>query len=148
MTGLFAALSRGAVIAAAMVFAVGINCLGAQYAYAQGAPDYAALMAAPDRSDADRVADKRRDPVSFLAFAGLMPGMKVLDMGAGAGYSTELVARVIGPTGTVYGQNPPDNFERARNAFAMRAATPAMKNSVTLLRPTMIHCRQTCTISI
>jgi predicted methyltransferase len=56
-------------------------------------------------------------------------------MGAGAGYSTELVARVIGPTGTVYGQNPPDNFERPRNAFAMRAATPAMKNSVTLLRP-------------
>jgi predicted methyltransferase len=135
MTGLFAALSRGAVIAAAMVFAVGINCLGARHAYPQGAPDYAALMAAPDRSDADRVADKRRDPVPFLVFAGLMPGMKVLDMGAGAGYSTELVARVIGPTGTVYGQNPPDNFERARNAFAMRAATPAMKNSVTLLRP-------------
>jgi hypothetical protein len=51
MTGLFAALSRGAVIAAAMVFAVGINCLGAQYAYPQGVPDYAALMAASDRSD-------------------------------------------------------------------------------------------------
>ena len=33
-------------------------------------------------------------------------------------------SRVIGPTGTVYGQNPPDNFERARNAFATRAATP------------------------
>ncbi len=135
MTGLFAALSRGAVIAAAMVFAVDINCLGARHAYPQGAPDYAPLMAAPDRSDADRVADKRRDPVPFLVFAGLMPGMKVLDMGAGAGYSTELVARVIGPTGTVYGQNPPDNFERARNAFAMRAAARAMKNSVTLLRP-------------
>src|SRR5258708_6067549 len=135
MTGLFAALSRGAVIAAAMVFAVGINCLGARYAYPQGAPDYATLMAAPDRSDADRAADKRRDPVPFLAFAGLMAGMKVLDMGAGAGYSTELVARAIGPTGTVYGQNPPDNFERARNAFAARAATPAMKNSLAVVRP-------------
>jgi predicted methyltransferase len=92
-------------------------------------------MAAPDRSDADRAADKRRDPVPFLAFAGLMAGMKVLDMGAGAGYSTELVARAIGPTGTVYGQNPPDNFERARNAFAARAATPAMKNSLAVVRP-------------
>jgi predicted methyltransferase len=132
MTGLFAALLRGAVIGA---FAVGINCLGTPHASAQVAPDYAALMAAPDRSDADRVADKRRDPVPFLAFAELKPGMKVLDMGAGAGYSTELVARVIGPTGTVYGQNPPDNFERARNAFATRAATPAMKNSVALVRP-------------
>jgi predicted methyltransferase len=61
--------------------------------------------------------------------------MKVLDMGAGAGYSTELVARAVGPTGAVYGQNPPDNFERARNAFAKRAETPAMKNAVALLRP-------------
>ena len=40
---------------------------------AQTAPDYAALMAAPDRSDADRNADKRRDPVPFLAFAGRGP---------------------------------------------------------------------------
>jgi predicted methyltransferase len=92
-------------------------------------------MAAPDRSEADRTADKRRDPVPFLAFAGLHPSMRVLDMGAGAGYSTELVARIIGPTGTVYGQNSPDNFERARNAFATRAATPAMKNSMALVRP-------------
>jgi hypothetical protein len=28
---------------------------------AQPAPDYVALLAAPDRSDADRQADKRRD---------------------------------------------------------------------------------------
>jgi len=135
MIQLSAALSRGSFIGAAMVFAVGINYLGTTYASAQNTPDYAALMAAPDRSDADRVADKRRDPVPFLAFTGLRPGMKVLDIGAGGGYSTELVARVIGPTGTVYGQNPADNFERARDAFAARAATPAMKNSVTLLRP-------------
>ena len=50
---------------------------------------------APDRSDADRQADKRRDPARFLAFAGLRPGMKVLDMGAGGGYSTELLARAV-----------------------------------------------------
>jgi predicted methyltransferase len=101
MIGLSAALSRGAIIGAAMVLAVGISCLGTPHAFAENTHDYAALMAAPDRSDADRVADKRRDPVPFLAFAGLKPGVKVLDMGAGAGYSTELVARVIGPTGTV-----------------------------------------------
>jgi predicted methyltransferase len=44
---------------------------------AQPAPDYAALLAAPDRSDADRQADKRRDPAPFLAFAVVRPGMKV-----------------------------------------------------------------------
>src|SRR5580692_8839316 len=77
--------------------AAAVGAAGTTSASAQAAPDYAALMAAPDRSDADRAADKRRDPVPFLAFAGLRPGMKVLDMGAGGGYSTELVARVIGP---------------------------------------------------
>src|SRR5215469_2413752 len=103
---------------------------------AQGAaPDYAALIAAPDRSDADRQADKRRDPVPFLKFAGLRPGMKVLDMGAGAGYSTELDARAVAPNGTVYGQNPPDFGERGKAAFAARLATPAMKNAVSVQRP-------------
>ena len=56
-------------------------------AAAQAVPDYAAIVAAPDRSDADRTADKRRDPVKLLAFAGVRAGMKVLDMGAGGGYS-------------------------------------------------------------
>jgi predicted methyltransferase len=105
-------------------------------ASAQAAPDYAAVIAAPDRSAADREADKRRDPLPFLVFAGLRPGMKVLDMGAGGGYSTELVARAVGPTGTVYGQNPGDVFEGARTALAARiAASTAMKNTAQLVRP-------------
>jgi predicted methyltransferase len=61
--------------------------------------------------------------------------MKVLDMGAGGGYSTELVARVVGPAGQVSGQNPPDKFERARTAFAKRAEQGGMKNAAALLRP-------------
>ena len=66
---------------------------------AQGAdtPDYAAIVAAPDRSDADRQTDQRRQPAKMLAFTGVKPGMKVLDMEAGAGYSTELLARAVGP---------------------------------------------------
>jgi len=31
--------------------------------------------------------------------------MKVLDMEASAGYSTELLARTVGPTGAVYAQD-------------------------------------------
>ncbi len=126
-------LLRGAVMA--MVLAAMTGWPAIPGAFAQNAPDYTAIIAAADRSDADRQADKRRDPLPFLAFAELKPGMRVLDMGAGGGYSTELVARTIGPSGMVYGQNPPDNFERARNAFAKRAETPAMKNAVALLRP-------------
>ena len=76
--GLFAVLS---VIAAC----------GMTTAKAQDAPDYAAIVAAPDRSDADRQTDQRRAPVKMLAFTGARPGMKVFDMEAGAGYSTELL---------------------------------------------------------
>jgi hypothetical protein len=83
MIGLSATLGRGAIIVAAIACVMAINCF--EPASAQQAPDYAALLAAPDRSDADRQADKRRDPLPFLAFAGLRPGMKVLDMGAGGG---------------------------------------------------------------
>ena len=61
------------------------------------AQDYAAIVAAPDRADADRQTDQRRDPVKLLAFTGVKSGMTVLDMGAGGGYSTELMARAVGP---------------------------------------------------
>jgi predicted methyltransferase len=91
---------------------------------AQAAPDYLALLAAPDRSDADRQADKRRDPVPFLTFADVRPGMKVLDMGAGGGYSTELMARAVAPNGVVYSQNPPDLPEKPKTAFEARSRLP------------------------
>jgi len=120
---------------AAMVFSL-VACLVASPGVrAQAAPDYAALMAAPDRSDADRKADTRRDPVPFLAFAGLRPGMKVLDMGAGGGYSTELIARAVAPGGIVYGQNAADLNEKAKTAFDARLKTPAMKDAVADVRP-------------
>jgi len=102
---------------------------------AQPAPDYAAIIAAPDRSDGDRQADQRRDPLPFLAFTGVRPGMKVLDMGAGSGYSTELMARAVAPNGIVYAQYPADGNERAKANFAARMKHPAMKDVVLLSRP-------------
>src|SRR5216684_3749504 len=136
MIGLSAARFYHAAIGAVVVATIGTACLGVTRASAQaGAPDYAALVAAPDRSAADREADKRRDPVPFLAFAGLRGGMKVLDMGAGGGYSTELVARAVAPSGTAYGQNPPGLFERAQTALVARLMTAGMKNGASLVRP-------------
>jgi predicted methyltransferase len=104
-------------------------------AAAQQAPDYAALIAAPDRSAADRAIDARRDPLQILTFIGARPGMKVLDMGAGGGYSTELMARAVGPNGVVYGQNAPDFGARAKAAFEARETTPAGKPIIGLFYP-------------
>ena len=111
-------------------------CLFASGAAAQDrAPDYAAIIAAPERTDADRQTDQRRDPLKLLVFTGAQPGMKVLDMGAGGGYSTELMARAVAPTGVVYGQNPADLGERAKTRFETRLQTPGGKNIVSLARP-------------
>ena len=96
---------------------VALLLFASDVALAQGAPDYAAVVASPDRSDADREIDKRRDPVKLLAFTGAGAGMKVLDMGAGGGYSTELLARAVAPDGVVYAQNPADLFEKPKAAF-------------------------------
>ena len=67
----------------------------------------------------------------MLAFTGVKEGMKVLDMEANAGYSTELLARAVGPTGTVYAQDPAAIIERfVKDKFDNRAKSPAMKNVV------------------
>jgi predicted methyltransferase len=98
------------------------------------APDYDAIIAAPDRSDADRQTDVRRQPAKMLAFTGAKAGMKVLDMGAGAGYSTELMARAVGPSGTVYAQESAAVMERVKDKFDVRAQNSAMKNVVHVIR--------------
>jgi predicted methyltransferase len=98
-------------------------------------PDYQAIVAAADRSDADRQTDHRREPAKMLAFAGVREGMKVLDMEANAGYSTELIARAVGPTGMVWAQDPAAIIERfVKDKFDSRAKSPAMKNVVHVVR--------------
>src|SRR3982751_1424827 len=66
----------------------------------------AEIVASPDRSAADRTNDLRRKPAEMLAFIGVRPGSTVLDLSAGGGYTTELLARAVGPTGGGRGQRP------------------------------------------
>jgi predicted methyltransferase len=99
------------------------------------AQDYSAIVAAPDRSDTDRNTDKRRDPMKLLKFIGVKEGMKVLDMEAGAGYTTELLARAVGPTGVVYAQDSAEVIERqVKDKFDLRAQKPAMKGVIHVIR--------------
>jgi len=107
---------------------------GAVLAEGARAPDYEAIVAAPDRSDADRQTDQRRQPARLLAFAGVGSGMKVLDMGAGAGYSTELLARAVGPAGSVHAQESAAVMERVKDKFDIRAQNPVMNNVVHVIR--------------
>lgn len=87
-----------------------------------------AAVDAPDRAEADRALDAGRHPAETLAFAGVAPGMKVAELGAGGGYTTELLARVVGPDGVVYGQNSPLILERyAEKPWSERLQKPVMK---------------------
>jgi predicted methyltransferase len=91
----------------------------------------AAIVASPDRSAADRTNDVRRKPAEMLAFIGVREGMTALDISAAGGYTTELLARAVGP-GRVYGQTrAPDPRQR----LAERAKNPAAGNIVPVVRP-------------
>ncbi|HLL52807.1 MAG TPA: SAM-dependent methyltransferase [Myxococcaceae bacterium] len=96
--------------------------------------EFQALVADPARTDADRTLDPQRKPAEMLAFFQVAPGQKVAELGAGSGYTTELLARAVGPTGVVYSQNP-DAFSRfAGKALTERLARPGLQHVVTVER--------------
>src|SRR5437868_7789086 len=103
--------------------------------FAQTAPDYAAIVAAPDRSDADRKLDTHRAPAQWLAFIGAKPGMKILDIFAVFGWKAELLARAVAPGGQVYAQNSEAAFARSKDRLEARLKTPAAANIVSEVRP-------------
>jgi predicted methyltransferase len=83
-----------------------------QQAAPLSAEQAAQIVASPDRSAADRTNDLRRKPEQMLVFIGVRPGMTALDLSAAGGYTTELLARAIGPSGMVYGQSRPRDPSR------------------------------------
>jgi predicted methyltransferase len=90
-------------------------------------PAIQAAVDAPDRSPDDKALDVGRHPAALLAFFGIAPGMRVAELGAGGGYTAELLARVVGPSGQVYGVNTPFLLERfAQAPWTARLAKPVM----------------------
>ena len=92
---------------------------------------------APDRPAADKALDAGRKPDQIMAFYGIKPGDKVADIFSGGGYMTELLSRIVGPTGTVYSQNGPfpPQFKRIGDAWEARLKEPALKNVVAVSKP-------------
>jgi len=89
-----------------------------------------AAVSAPDRSADDRALDAGRHPAEMLAFFGIAPGMKVAELGAGRGYTTELLARVVGDSGRVFAVNNKTLLGFVGDDYAKRLAQPALKNVV------------------
>jgi predicted methyltransferase len=62
----------------------------------------AAAVADKGRPAEDVARDADRKPADMLVFAGIKPGMTVVDLIPGKGYFTKIFAKAVGPTGHVY----------------------------------------------
>jgi predicted methyltransferase len=91
---------------------------------------YRALLADPVRTDRDRRMDESRHPVELLQFAQVRPGMRVLDVSAGAGYTSQLLALAVGPAGKVWAQTP-----KPGPALSERMAAHPQSNLAVAARP-------------
>ena len=91
---------------------------------------YRSAIASPVRTDQDRGTDAARRPAEFLPFAQAKPGMQVLDVAAGGGTTSQLLALVVGPTGAVYAQNT-----QPRPVFAERLKANPQANLIPVQRP-------------
>jgi predicted methyltransferase len=73
---------------------------------AVSADAYRAMLANPVRTEGDRGIDDRRHPVEMLQFADVRPEMRVLDVATGGGYTSQLLALAVGPSGKLWAQTP------------------------------------------
>ena len=91
---------------------------------------YRALLADPVRTERDHRMDESRHPVELLQFAGVRPGMRVLDVSTGAGYTSQLLALAVGPSGKLWAQTP-----KPGPAITERMAAHPQANFVVTPRP-------------
>ena len=90
----------GAVSAAILLSA------GAMAPAPQEAGAYAAVLADPDRPEADTARDAARKTAEVLAFAEVEPGQTIGDMIIGGGYFTRVFASAVGDQGRVVAWQP------------------------------------------
>jgi predicted methyltransferase len=88
----------------------------------------AAAIADPARAE-DAKIDERRHGGEIVAFAGVKPGDKVLELIPGGGYFTRILSKTVGPDGKVYAEMPTE----IKNVDRFKAITDAYSN-VALLR--------------
>jgi len=94
---------------------------------------------APDRHQWDSRRDATRKPYEVFRFLGLEEGMVTLDVGAYAGYTTEMLSAAVGPKGRVYAHNTEEVLKTFAEGYydrtmAERLANDRLPNVVQHLR--------------
>jgi predicted methyltransferase len=89
-----------------------------------------------DRTDPDRALDAGRKPGEVLALFKVAPGQRIGELFAATGYTTELIARVLGDHGKLWAHNTKEVLDRfARKPLTERLARLTGKQIVMLEQP-------------
>lgn len=135
---------RRSVILAATAALVLASGAGAAFAHTPGPAQastqaasggYAAALADPVRTEADRGRDAARHPAELLAFAEVAPGQKVVDMIIGGGYFTRLFSAAVGPSGHVTAWQPAEFIGFSPDYAASIAAAGELANADAIRSP-------------
>jgi predicted methyltransferase len=88
----------------------------------------------PGRAE-DAKVDARRHGAELVAFAGVKPGDKVLELVPGSGYFTRIFSKVVGPKGSVSVAVPAEIEKKYPDVDKMRALAKDYPNVDVLLQP-------------
>jgi len=115
---------RSAILAAGALLTLALTATAAN---AAAIPAYiTAAVADSARPESDRQRDAERKPAETLAFAGVKPGDKVIELAPGGGYYTRLLSAVVGPKGKVYAIVSPPKPDAPAGAPVPGAAVRAI----------------------
>ena len=89
----------------------------------------AAQQQAEDRHEFDFRRDAARKPYELFRFLGLEEGMVALDVGAYAGYTTEMLSAAVGPEGRVYSHNTEKVLKTYAEGYYDRTMTERLANN-------------------
>jgi predicted methyltransferase len=98
----------------------------------------AAAVANPARPQEDRDRDVLRKPAETLEWAGVKPGMRIMDLVPGGGYFTRILSRAVGADGRVFAMQPTEAvaaFPQYREMIEKMAAEPGYDNVSVLFQP-------------
>ncbi len=95
-----------------------------------------AAVADSARPTADTQRDADRKPAELIAFAGIKPGDKVIDLIPGEGYFTRIFSKVVGPQGHVYAVVPKSMAEARPKALdPIKAMAVTYGNTSLMVEP-------------
>jgi predicted methyltransferase len=122
-------VATGAVLAGCLAVLAGCATTTSEDPRA-AADRYQKIISNPVRTDQDHRMDASRHPAEFLPFTEVRPGMMALDVSAGGGYTSQLIALAVAPGGNLYAQSP-----RSGPALQKRLTDAPQANFIVVERP-------------